>query len=147
MKAKELARNVDPITRQYIDAAVEEAMQPLRSLAAQVHGLSQKVDQLQQSIPQPIDAQHIENEVARGLHAQIQAVRQEAVSVREGVRSQIEAALARVEERVESMIARFDQVSHRLDTYVEGERYQLTRAQVMRAMRETGRERNNPSNR
>jgi hypothetical protein len=132
--AKDLAPNVDALTREYIDARARETAAPLAAMAEEIRQLRAALKAAEP--PAPVDTRRLADEIAQGLNTQVQAAREEARGLhRQGTETAMRdrAERDRQIERLERMILDLDV---RIQRYQSYDRYSITRAQVVRAMAE-----------
>lgn len=81
--------------------------------------------------PQPSFQEH-----ADGLRKQIRSVQEEVVQAREAAQAEDQEILSELNAKLEALSQQVADLALRLDDYIERDRYNVTRAHVMRALKE-----------
>jgi hypothetical protein len=136
--ARDLAPNVDALTREYVDAMTRDAVAPLAAMAEEIRQLRAALKAAEP--PAPVDTRRLADEIAKGLSTQVQAAREEARGLhRQGTETAMRdrAERDRQLDRLERMILDLDV---RIQRYQSYDRYSITRAHVVKAMAELAKE-------
>ena len=138
MHAKDIEANVDPITRQYIGLTIQEALIP------SLNELWASLERTRASITTAPDTTALEKQLEASISDKLapalaSMVQSNMASVREELRQSIAdlkseiAANAKTTERLRPLI---DALDLKIKRWANDDRYTITRAQVMKAMRE-----------
>lgn len=135
MHSDELAANVDPITRQYISLAIQEAMVP--ALNEIWDRLSRQTDK---PPPPAIDQAQLVTVISDNLAPAINALITSRITTLNATLSDTIAQANQTADDANRAVAKLredlDILDQRLTGYINADRYAITRAQVIKAMKE-----------
>lgn len=138
MHAKDIEASVDPITRQYIGLTIQEALVP------SLNELWASLERTRAAITTAPDTTALEKQLETSISDKLapalsSMVQSNVASIREELRQSIAdlkseiAASAKTTERLRPLI---DALDLKIKRWADDDRYTITRAQVMKAMRE-----------
>lgn len=140
MRSEDIAANIDPITRQYIGLVVQEALIP------SMNELWESLERIRASIVPTPDTSDIERRIEKTVTDQLSAalaslVQRNVAVMREEFRIDIEnlkSQLSYAQEVDASLRKLVDDLDMKIKRWAEEDRYTITRAQVLKVMRESG---------
>lgn len=138
MHTQDIAANVPALTRDYIHLAIQEALTPA------IEEIFTEISKAKVMASKPQNSQAIATEVAQTVEASISAsvasqIEQRSSLLRDELNTilaQIQAETVKTEASADRLLAAVADLEAKVRKWLDRDRYSLTRAQVIKAMRE-----------